>query len=127
MRAVSVLVLLLLGFGLGFVPSPASAAPCPLHAAAHGDHGSETAGAAAAKVEIATAAETDHLLQPTPRSPSDHPVPEGQSCCHIAGTAALPVGPVLEPRAKARAPRARSWLPPRAAPVPDIFRPPASA
>ncbi len=132
MRALDVLVLLLLGLGLGFAPSPAGAAPCPFHAdaptgAAHGSHGPANANAAGATVEIAAADETEHLVTPAPRSPSDHPVPEGQSCCHIAGTAALSVVPVLEPRGVARLTIPRVWLPPRAAPKADIFRPPASA
>ncbi len=132
MRLVSVLVLLLLGLGLGSVPSPASATPCPFHAgqpaaAAHGLPGAEDAHAPTAAVEIVAAAPADDLRMPASPLAPGHPVPEGQPCCHIAGTAALSVVPVLEPRGAGRLAIPRSWLPPRAAPTADIFRPPASA
>lgn len=132
MRALGVLVLFLVGLGLGFVSSPANAAPCPFHAhqptaATQGSPGAADTRTLTAATEVVAAAAPDHLATPaSPLSP-DHPVPEGQSCCHIAAAATLSVVPVLEPWGAARLAVPRSWLPPRPAPATDIFRPPAFA
>jgi hypothetical protein len=133
MRVLSMLVLLVVGLGLGIAPKPTSAEPCLPHAhhgAMAGQETGRTKGtvAPAALVEtvaIAAAVQSDsHAPHPAP----DHAVPVGQSCCHVAATAAPAAWPAIEPRMPpGRRAIPRSWLPPWAAPGDGIFRPPAFA
>ncbi len=133
MRVLGILVLLVAGLGFGTASKSASAEPCPFHAHHGAMAGQETEGtegtvAPAAPVETVAIAAPAQPDAPAPHPVSDHTVPEGQSCCHVAATAAPAAWPALEPRAPpGHRPVPRSWLPPWAAPGDGIFRPPASA
>ncbi len=131
MRVLGVLLILLVGLGLGVVPEPASAEPCP-----HPTHGvpevpQETGGKAAEVapgIETVMVAALESAAAVDPDPDSDHAVPEGQSCCHAAPTAAQAFGAtVMPPYRPAGGLRVRGSLPPPAAPTTDIYRPPAFA
>jgi hypothetical protein len=131
MRILGMLIFLLVGLGLGTLPTPASASPCPHHAQAapaapyEGRAGKAPAAPAA---EIVVVAAIDQI-EATPVYPvADHAIPEGQPCCHAAPLAAQASGAVVVPD---YSPAGRlslgSSMPPWAAPIPDIYRPPAFA
>ena len=133
MRALGVLVLLLIGLGLGLFSSPASAAPCPHHAHEAAPIAQESNPArdeATPKAEVVASAlpALDRAVVSMPDAGFGHVVPEGQPCCHVAVAVAAAPEPAFEPhRTSARMPVARSWLPPWAAPMSGVFRPPAFA
>jgi hypothetical protein len=133
MRVLGMLVLLAVGFGFGATPKAASAEPCSFHAhhgamAGQGTAGTEGTMAPAVPVETVATAAPGQPDTSAPHPAPGHAVPEGQSCCHVAATAAPAAWPALEPRAPpGRRAVPRSWLPPWAAPGDGIFRPPTSA
>ena len=128
MRMFGLLVLLVIGFGFGGMPMPTTVEPCPHHTHSptmtHGIDG-QAAAPAAESVVVAT---HDQAGAVAPNPVADHAIPEGQSCCHAAPTAAQAVGTAVMPyrRAAGKVPLDGS-LPPRVAPTTDIYRPPAFA
>ena len=128
MRVFGLLVLLVIGFGYGGMPTPTTAEPCPhLTHSPTMTHGIDGRAAAPAAESVVVAAQ-DPAGAVAPNPVSDHAIPEGQSCCHAAPTAAQAVGIAVVPycRSAGKVPLDSS-LPPRVAPTTDIYRPPAFA
>lgn len=130
MRVLGLLVILGLGFGFGIAPVPANAEPCPfhLHTVAIVDELSDPQAA----IPTATTGDKPVLIvafefpgSMSPLSAPDHAVPEGDFCCHVAVAVASVVGLPVEPhRGMVSRSSLPSGLPPWAAPLSDIYRPP---
>ena len=135
MRVLGLLILLMLGLGFGGTPMPATAEPCPFHTheSATIDGEASRTGAAVAPITagdgpiVVAVAAFGYLGSIAPHSAPDHPIPEGEFCCHaaVAVTAAIvpAVGPYHGTVSRAFLPLG---LPPWAAPLSDIYRPPAA-
>jgi hypothetical protein len=123
-------LLLVIGLGFGLASEPATAEPCPFPAHHGAMTGQETQGA---ETKIAPAAMVEPVAIAAPEQPdarAPHPVPEhavpvGHSCCHVAAAVAPVCGPELVLRRRSGSIPPQPWLPPRAAPTTDIYRPPA--
>jgi hypothetical protein len=132
MRVLGLLALLVIGLGFGVMPMPANAEPCPFHTHESVITGGGASGAGtsitptAADDEPGLVAAFDHPGPIGPHSAPDHAVPEGEFCCHVATAVALAVGPDVGPY---HGTVSRAFLsleqPPWAAPLSDIYRPPA--
>lgn len=134
MRALGLLVLLAIVLGFGVVPVPASAEPCPFHpheAAVVEDKARTTEATLASTAISGTTIVVAALVHPGPPAPhpvSDHPIPAGEFCCHVAAAVTPALGPVLEPyHGTASRLFLHAGLPPWATPTSDIYRPPAIA
>ena len=132
MRLLGLLLLLGIGLGIGIAPMPADAEPCPFHSheGATIESGASNAGAAVISTAIGDkpfiVADFDDLEWNSPHTNPDHAVPVGEICCHVAAAVVLAVGSTVEPHhvssGRVSLPLA---LPPWAAPLSDIYRPPA--
>jgi hypothetical protein len=132
MRAIGVLLLLfVLTLGANLAPGAALAAPCPQHgdgsAAVEPSGGEAQEQAAHPDMGALTAAASDELAAGTQHPMSHHGAVDGPFCCHVAAAVAPAPVPEVGPHGGSTRIAQRSWLPPRAAPTTDIYRPPALA
>ncbi|WP_159713275.1 hypothetical protein [Geminicoccus flavidas] len=125
-RALNLLLLLLIGLSLGFLTMPAHAMPCLGHDVAsdestasghfHGSHSRKMTSSAG------------HAHASMPPSASDQAMPDDLACCHVVVVAAPTVAAALGPSFSMISSKLpRNWLPPRASPGNDIYRPPSSS
>lgn len=131
MRVFGVLILFMIGLGFGIASIPANAEPCPFHTHAVAiDDGPSHAAAALPLTgtgdEPVLIGAFEYPGSIAPYSTPDHAVPEGDLCCHVAAAAASAVGPSVGPYHGSVSRVSLSLaLPPWAAPLSDIYRPPA--
>lgn len=133
MRVLSLLVLLVVGFGFGVAPMPANAQPCPLHtgeAATMVDSpravGDASTFTPAGNESIVTVVAFGASGSSAPDTDPDHAVPEEELCCHVAAAVTAALGPTVGPHHGTVGRAFLPWgLPPWAAPLTDIYRPPA--
>lgn len=132
MRVLGILFLVLMGLALGLPPKAAQASPCPFHAQGNEqiEPARDSQGVLPGKIAATTVVYVASFDRPEP-APLDmgfgHEVPEGESCCHAAPTAATSHEPALGLRSSVSADARRSWLRRWAEPGIDIYRPPSLA
>jgi hypothetical protein len=125
-RALNLLMLLLIVLSLGFLTMPTHAMPCLEHDVASDE--STVAGHVHGGHSHEVTSRPDHAHVFVPSSASDPAMPDDLACCHVIVVAAPTVAAAFGPSFSMISSKLpRNWLPPRASPGNDIYRPPSSS